>query len=280
MNLLQSALHSAQRRARNLPQRTAILSATGALALGLLLSLGAATFVSAAPKTVSTANTGTCAGNLQCVIQFGDARIQDRLTALNALSGKSNTQFQAGHITSDQNNQIQGDVTTNQDDLNTLKTKLDAETDITVARADVHNIYYQYRIFAIVLPRDYRELANDVMAHAKDRLKDGESTIQNAINGAPTSEQAQLNQLFGDYKTQVANAESQLDAAQELFPQLTPQNFDSNPASVETALSNIRNDQRTAHGDLKLAVSDLHQIRKLLDSGKGTPVPGSTPSGS
>lgn len=259
---------------RALPRRATVLCATGALALGLLLPLTASATASAAPST------GTCAGNLQCVIQFGDSRITDRLSKLATLSGRVTSQFQGGRITSDQNNQLQSDISTNVSDLNTLKSKLDAETAITAARQDVRNIYVVYRIYAIVLPRDYRELASYVEAHVKDRLKNGETTIQNAINGAPANEQAQLNQLFSDYKTQVANAEAQIDAAQQLFPQLTPANFNANPSGVEATKANIRSDEMTAHTDLKQAISDLHQMRQILDSGKLSPVPATTPSGS
>ncbi len=250
-----------------LPRRAAMLGVAGALALGVALPMTATGFT-----PVAAASDASCNGNVQCIITFGDQRINERLTALTTLSGKANEQFKDGRITSDQNNSIQGDVTTNQNNLTALKTKLDAEMTATAARADVLSIYVTYRIFAVVLPRDYRELALDIEMHIDQNLRNGEPTIQNAINSAPASEQPQLNSLFSDMKSQLSNAETQIDAAQSQIPALTPQNYDSNKSAVEAALQNFRDDENAAHGYIKAAASDLHQIAQILKSNI-TPTP-------
>jgi len=250
-----------------LPRRAAMLGVAGALALGVALPI-----TTTALTPVAAASDASCNGNVTCIITFGDQRINDRLTALSTLSGKANDQFHDGHITSDQNTSIQGDVTTNQNNLTALKTKLDAETTATAARADVLSIYVTYRIFAVVLPRDYREIALDIEMHIDHNLRNGESSIQTAINNAPASEQAQLNALFSDYKTQLGNAETQIDAANSQIPALTPQNYNSNKAAVETALQNFKDDENAAHGYIKAAASDLHKIAQILKS-NATPTP-------
>ena len=109
-------------------------------------------------------------------------------------------------------------------------------------------------------------------------------TIQNAINGAPSGIQGQLNTLFTDYKNQLAAAEAQFDAINTDLPQITPANFDSNPTSFEATLTNLRTDENVAAKDLHAAAKDLHQMVQLTKAsahsgGTATPtsVPTSTP---
>lgn len=241
-------------------------AALGALAV---LSLG----VVALPATALAA-PGTC--DVHCVISYGDARITERQAALTKLGSVISERASDKHITSDQANALQADVTTNQTGLEALKTKLDAETDATAARRDVKSIYEQFRIYAVVLPRDYRTLELDIEINVAHKLKDLEPTLQSAINGAPSSIKDQLTTLYNDYVTQVANAEAQIDAAQGELPQLTPANFNTNQTGYKTALANLRNDVHMGSKDLHQASKDLHTIAKLL-KGVGGTAPTATP---
>lgn len=241
-------------------------AALGALAV---LSLG----VVALPATALAA-PGIC--DVHCVISYGDARISERQAALTKLGSAISERTSDKHITSDQANALQADVTTNQTGLEALKTKLDAETDATAARRDVKAIYEQFRIYAVVLPRDYRTLELDIEINVAHKLKDLEPRLQSAINGAPSSIKDQLTTLYNDYVTQVANAEAQIDAAQGELPQLTPANFNTNQTGYKTALANLRNDVHMGSKDLHQAGKDLHTIAKLL-KGVGGTAPTATP---
>ncbi len=167
-------------------------------------------------------------------------------------------------ITSDQANALQSDISTNQSGLAALKSKLDAETDPKAARQDVSNIFLQFRIFAVVLPRDYRRLYFDVEVNVDGKLRSLSPGVQQAISKAPAGEQAQLNTLFSDYKNQLSTAESQFDVAKAAFPALTPANFNYNRSTYQTTLSNLDTAERTIHNALKQAGSDLHQIAQIL----------------
>jgi hypothetical protein len=243
-----------------------------------LAALGALVLAAALPVSALAAPRGA-ACDLACVKAFGDQRITERLNALATLDTKVQTAFNNKRITSDQENVLTADIGANQSGLTNLKAKLDAETDAAAARQDVRNIYLQFRIFAVVLPRDYRELYLDLIINAHGRMVGLEPRLQAAINKAPPSEQAQLNPLFADYKSQLQAVEGQIDAAQGELPQLTPENFNNNRSAYETALTNLKNDERTAHSDLKQAASDLHQMVQILKLGTGaTPVASVTAS--
>jgi hypothetical protein len=240
----------------HLLRRFGVIGVIVVLALGILV-----------PTTVLAASTSSlrcAAGDVACVIAVGDQDIAVRQTALTTLSGKITAQLNKNTITSDQANALQADVTTNQTGLANLKTTLDAETTMKAARQDVHNIFWEFRIFAVVLPRDYHQLHLDVEINIETKLKNLEPALQQAISTAPAANQAQLNSLFSDFENQVAAAETQITTVQTDLPQFTPENFNTNRAAYETTLANVKAAEKAANQDLHQAGKDLNQITKLL----------------
>jgi hypothetical protein len=223
----------------------------------------------------ATLQTDKCAKNdVQCVIAFGNQAIASRQSALITLSGKVNNQLNAGNIGSDQSAALQADITTNQNNLATLKTQLDGETHALAARQDVKNIYTELRIFAVVLPRDYRKLHVAIENVLEGKLKKLEPQLQQSISKAPASEQAALNALYSDYQQQLATAETQIDTATSLFPTLTPANYNTDHATYTNTLKDVKTAETAAHLALHQAAKDLHQIVQMLKSGKAsTPTP-------
>lgn len=242
------------------------------LALGALSVLAAAIAVPTAFAAPAQSNA-TCTATdptalLACIKQFGGARITERLNALDKFNTKVGGQPSKGHISSDLATRLQNDVSTNESGLKALQAKLDAETDVKAAREDVHNIYWRFRIFAVVLPRDTNTLWFALLTNADQRMRGVQDKTQDAISKAPASEQAQLNQLFSDYKAQLQEAEAQIDAGQGQLDVLTVNNFNNDRTTYESAINAIKNDARTAHRDIKQAASDLHQIVKILKANK------------
>lgn len=233
----------------------------GIAAIGLMMAITgviAGTAV-AAPRTLC--------GTVQCVIQVGDAAIANRITALNTLSTKITAR--QTRLTSAQVSALQSDVTTNLNGLQALKSKLDAETDMTAARADVKSIYVTFRIYAVVLPRDYHLIWLDIAANTEAKLKDAQPKIEAAIDAVSSlpdkdGDKGKLAAAFADYKNQVAAAEGQIDGAQGLVSTLTPSAFDSSPATYKTDFTDFRNDIKTAHTDIVAAAKDLHVIAAAL----------------
>lgn len=231
--------------------------ALGLLAAGLIVPLSG--FTSASSSLCAATDT-------QCVITFGNARIAERQTALSTLNSRVNTVFKDGRISSADNSTLVGDISTNESGLTTLKGQLDSAPDAKTARADVKLIYTQFRIYAVVLPRDYHEVWLDMLIHSDNRLASAEPVIQDAINGAPSGVQSQANTLFTDFKSQVSNAQGQTQAAQGILPQLTPANFNASPTNYATTFGSYKTDIHSAAAATKQAMSDLHQIVQLLKS--------------
>ncbi|RAQ96650.1 hypothetical protein [Thermogemmatispora tikiterensis] len=245
------------------------LKRPGQLTLLTLVSLVVASFVGylalPAIAQAAPASGGQCARNdVQCVINIGNQLITARLNALNTLSSRVTQQQQAGHITADAASALQADIATNQNGLKSLQSKLDAETSAQAARQDVRNIFWQFRIYAVVLPRDYQQLHFDIEQKLASRMEAAKAAIEKAIAAAPASKQAQLQSLYNDFKAQLATAEAQFDTVQSTLPTLTPENYNQDHAAYASNLAKVRSAEKTAHTALHQAASDLHQIAQLL----------------
>lgn len=241
---------------RSFSKRFATLGVMGIMAVGALVP--ATVFAASAPSAKCAATDTTC------VITAGDKLISDRQTALTKLSTTVSTDLTAKKINGDQASALQADVTTNQTGLTNLKTKLDAETTAKAAREDVANIFLQLRIFAVVLPRDYRHLQLDIEQNVKALMQDVAPGIQDAIAKAPADKQAQLNALFKDYQQQVAAAESQIDIAQNAFPSMTPENFNLNRTTYEQTRKAVVDSVKDARTDLHKAADDVKKMTTIL----------------
>ncbi len=241
---------------RHFPRRFAML---GAVAL-----LAAAALIPATAFAATTTQTKCAADDVKCVIGVGDTLIANRLTSLTTLNGKISSDESSHKITSDQASSLQGDVSSNQAGMNTVKTKLDAETTAKAARQDVLSIFTQYRIYAVVLPRDYRQLEMDIEVNAKDIMQGVAPTIQTALGSAPTGDQTRLNALFSDYQKQVQAAETQLATAQNDFPAMTVANFNQNHTAFESNRLALDSALKAARGDLHQAAKDLKEMANTL----------------
>lgn len=216
------------------------------------------------PSTAMAA-TGRCVEDVHCVIAVGDKDIADRQLALDKLNDRV-TVLQSKHdINDDQASVIHLDVRTHHDSMADLKAKLDATTTIKDARMDVKAIY-EHRIYAVVLPRDYRHLHLDVAITLHDKLADLKPALESSIDKASADQQAQLNPLFTDYKNDLVAAEGQIDQAQSALPTLNADNYNTNRVGYETSFKQLTDAEKSLHATMHGAAADLHKIKGILDA--------------
>src|SRR5262249_39329518 len=156
-------------------------------------------------------------------------------------------QVSKGHLTNAQASPLLDQITTNKNGLSALKTKLDGETEIAAARQDVKDIYLKFRIYAVFLPRTRHVVCLDIMTNVDANLIGVEPKTQDAIDKAPDNQKQQLNSLFADFKAQLKEAEAQIDAAQGQLPVLTPNTFNTDKNTYQTAFTALKNDSKAAH---------------------------------
>jgi hypothetical protein len=232
---------------------------SGSIALNLLAFAMLPTVALAATST-----TPKCtAKDVSCVIQFGNQQISNRITALNKLDATITDDQNKHLIDDDHATSLHSDVQTNVTGLNTLKTTLDAETDAKTARQDVDKIYTQFRIYAVVLPRDYRRLHLAIEITVDTTLK-ALVTPTGALVDNASANKTELNNLFADFKDQLSDAESKIDLAQQTWPLLTPDSYNNDRTTYTANLKNLTTYEQTAHNDLHKAAADLHKISQDL----------------
>ncbi len=211
-------------------------------------------------EILPAASAGPCT-TLACVQRFGDQRIEERLAALERL--KTAVQNHK-RLTDEQRSAIINDANDNENGLKALKQKLDAETEISAALADVRNIYVQFRIFAVVIPRDRGEI---VLFHEQNvitRMTNANQRISNLIQKDKDAghDVTRLEALQADYNAKLQDATNHTNHAQGLIPSLIPANY---PGTNET-LKTYRADLKAAHDDIKAAAADLRQIYEILEA--------------
>lgn len=234
------------------------LAVTG-VALGLTL---AASVPAVAFAAAQHSSTSPC--DVKCVQTFGDARVAERLAALTILQTRVNVQLNAHRITQDSANTILADVTSDTGGLKSLQSQIDSATDAATARSLDKQIYTTYRVYAVVLPRDRRLLALDVIGTIDGRLQGVSSKVQQRIAHAPAADQAHLQARYTDYTSKLAAVGPQVSTAQGQVGNLSVENFNNEHGTYKSDLAAYVTAEKAAFRDVKGAVSDLHQMRTLL----------------
>ncbi|HEX7736501.1 MAG TPA: hypothetical protein VF458_16750, partial [Ktedonobacteraceae bacterium] len=229
------------------------IALAGTLALLALSALLPATaFAASAEKQPNCA-----ANNVKCVTSYGDTLIAIRQQLLHTLNDKVTASLKKNEITSAQASVLQADVATNLNYLKQYKQKLDAEKSVPSARQDLNDLWTKLRIYAVVLPRDYRILELDYEINAEVVMQNISPVIQAGLTYAPTDKQSQLNTLYSDYTKQIADAQPQVQSAQGALPALTVDNFNQHQDTFQANKNTADKALQTASTALFKAADDL-----------------------
>lgn len=161
-----------------------------------------------------------------------DQEIERRISALNNLINRINAMVK---VTDSQKSTLTGQVQAIITNLQTLKTKIDADTDASTLQADKKTIVTDYRIFVFMMPKV------TIMAHA-DRILELAALLQAK---SPSS----------DAVAKINDAITHANAAISTVSALDPSGWPGNKASMVSARQS-----------LKTALTDLKDAWKLMKS--------------
>jgi hypothetical protein len=217
--------------------------------------------VTTGAATVSaSASLGTAGAKAQ---QRGDQEIDRRIAALNDL----NTRIQAMQKVTDTFKQgIAASITSEVSTLTTLKSKIDADTDLATLKTDIQSITGSYRVFALVLPQGRIAAAADREVTLVSMMSTLGAKLQARIQAAgQTSASSTAMVALSDMAAKLQDAQTQAQAAVTASASLTPDNGDKTKmASNTAALKEARKDLQTAQQDLVAARKDAGTIIKAL----------------
>ena len=216
------------------------------------------------------------------------ARIAARLTVLharcdneitmrvNSLTTLNTNVGQLKKLSSSQISQFQSEIQTDITNLNTLKAKCDADTDVTTLISDIKSIFTNYRVYAVFMPQVRLLAAADRILTTADLLTDYQGKLAYRVSqqGSPSN----LVALINDMQSKITDARTQANNVISMVTPLSPSSF---PGSNPT-LQSARTDVKTGATDLRNAYQDGLQVRQGLKSLGGTsitssPLPTATP---
>ncbi len=123
------------------------------------------------------------ATNLQELKQRADKAIDNRIAELNRLSTRIQNDTR---LSADEKTSLTTDINTDISGLTSLKTKIDADTDITTARADAKTIVTNYRIFMVLVPKIRLLITIDNLSALDTKLQGLAPKLQDLINNLKT----------------------------------------------------------------------------------------------
>jgi hypothetical protein len=232
----------------------------------------------------ASVNAGGASSTIQARVQAhltaAEQRTKDRANQeiarrIATLTKLSNRISQMSRLSASEQAVISGSVTDQISALNTLKAKIDADDSTTTLKADVQSIVDSYRIYMLVLPQAALMAAADrVNTIVTDMTELGaklSDRITAAGQGGADISAAQT--AFADYGAKVADAQSQVQAAQAEITGLVPDNGDKTIQQSNTAaLKDARGKIQAAQKDLVAARQDITVVLKALPKQTGVNV--------
>ena len=219
----------------------------------------AATTASAACATEwTTAHTSPSVAALKVV---GDCEVDRRLATIATMRTEIGN---AAAMTADHKAALTATLDADQSGLGTLRTTIDGDTTVLALRTDIHRIFTDYRVYAVVARQVRLVRGDDAVAAATARLDAGAAKLQAAItkakgNGKDTTvAETQLAAM----QAAIADARAQIDGDAAGVLSQTPAGFNAGTAgpvldAARTSIKSARADAATALAAGKAAIASL-----------------------
>ncbi|HVA96324.1 MAG TPA: hypothetical protein VND99_01595 [Candidatus Acidoferrales bacterium] len=225
-------------------------------------TLGGQRIVNAVDKMQSQASKSADrqANSLQNIIKHSDTLITNRVNTLNKLLSKIQddkklSDTEKSSLTSEVQSQISG--------LNTLKTKIDADTDVTTARADEKQIITNYYVYAVFEPKVRLLVIINNLQTVTTNIQALVPQLQNLINTYKSQgkDVTQLQTLLDDISSQLQTINTTLSKDSSSVQDVSVSSKDT----AKTTFTQVRQDLaqivRTGFAKIK---SDFAQMRPLF----------------
>lgn len=220
-----------------------------------LVVLSLATSVYAMTSTGSAALAQTQQRRMDNLKTRADNEINRRVTDLNDLISRINSMK---HLSAANKTAFMNSIQTEIRSLNSLKAKVDADTDVTTLKADVQSIVTEYRVFLLYIPQIQLLSSADRMNDIAGKLNDLATKLQTRINTnqAAGKDVSALETLLKDMVAKIADANTQYNNIETTIITLLPKDYPGNRGALLSARKMIQ----TGHLDLVTSLQDGQKI--------------------
>lgn len=198
--------------------------------------------------------------------------IDRRLKALNQLINRLN---EVKRLTSEQKSTLVSQVQSQIDALNSLKIKIQADTDIASLRADKKSIIDSYRIFALYIPKMQIIVNADRILSIIDDMGKISEQLQARITEAKNSgkDVTSIQSQFDERYAKLAEAKTKAQGAIDAVTPLKPEDYPGNKGTLNSARDMLREARRLIQEAHKLAQQIRNQLRAMGVKITLTPTP-------
>lgn len=192
------------------------------------------------------------------IIKSADEMIANRLQSLQNLLVRLQGDKR---LSSDERTNLTTDVNTAISNLNTLKAKIDADTDVTTARADRKSIVTGYRVYVIFEPKERLLVTIDNLQTASGNVSSLSAQVQTLLNNLKSQGKditAAQNDLT-DINTQLSTINTTLTTDKSLLSSVNV-----NTANPQSIFTQIRKDLAGVRSDFATIRHDFAQLRAAL----------------
>jgi len=219
----------------------------------------------ALPVSAETASTSTAPStSVQKAIAKADKEISSRIEALNKLAARIQ---EIKNLTDADKSTLAGEIQTQITTLNTLKSKIDADTDAAALKTDMASITVDYRIYALVIPQAQIVAAADRLKTIALDISIVGNKLQTRIASAQTagSNVTALQTSLTDMQAKITDAQTQAQTAVTAVATLVPDQGDSTKSAANaSALKDARAALKAGQADIVAARKDANAIVKGL----------------
>lgn len=229
-----------------------VLATAGLVLVPISVNAAAA---SGTPATTSATTSTNDASKVQQIITRGNTEITRRLTTLGTLSASVNA---ATKLTPTDKTNLLSEINSEISGLTSLKTQLDATTDITSARASAQSIFSDYRVYALVVPKVALVKAADSQQTTETKLTDLATKLQTRLSAAQSSGKnvATLQSELSDMTSKTNAAQSVSSNIETTVAELQPSDYNSD----HSILSGDRDQLKAAQANITAAITDAKNI--------------------
>lgn len=238
------------------------------LIVSLFIFVSSQSIVSAQTVTPTNAmkiKTGDSEQNrLMKAKEKGNRELTRRINALNQAIASINN---AKKLTQDQKTSLVSQVQTEIHTLTALQQKINADTDLQTLKTDVQSIVKEYRIFALLLPKNQIIVKADKLLNIADSEGALVTKLQSRITDLQAKGQnvADLQAMLTELQKNLADAKAQAQHAIDTVMPLTSEGYPGNKTSLMSARAMLKSAQRS----LKLAhTNDKSVIKGCKERGK------------
>lgn len=188
--------------------------------------------------------------------------IENRITSLNKLLQRVTND---SRLSADEKSSLLSSIQSTIDGLNTLKTKIDADTDVITAKADAKTIITNYYIYRMFVPKIRLLLAVNNLQALSIKLSTTSASVQNLINTLKNEDKdtSVLQNLLDDVNLQLSAINTTLANDKTKLETLnTTLDFQTVFVQVRKDLAGVRSNFAKIRNDIAQMRTNFRGIRK------------------